>query len=73
LGESVVETDGSDQFGPSARGIFHAVEMLMKLIDVLASTFVAFGGLAVDWRMTGIDDALKEGSLNVILIYLEHR
>jgi len=47
--------------------------MLMKLIDVLASTFVAFGGLAVDWRMTGIDDALKEGSLNVILIYLEHR
>ena len=51
----------------------NAVEMLMKLIDVLTSILVAFGVLAVDWRVTGINDALDEGSLEVILIDLEHR
>ena len=51
MGESVVEADGAEKVGPCARGIFHhaAVEMLMKLIDVLASIFVAFGWHTVDW------------------------
>ena len=35
----------------------------MKLIDVLASIFVAFGWHTVDW-MTGVDDALNKGHLN---------
>jgi len=46
--------------------------MLMKLIDVLASIFVAFGWHTVDW-MTGVDDALNKGHLNVLLMYFEHQ
>ncbi len=74
MGESAVEADGAEKVGPCARGIFHyaAEEMLMKLIDVLASIFVAFGWHTVDW-MTGVDDALNKGHLNVLLMYFEHQ
>ena len=61
------------QFGPSLRRIFHALEMVMELIDVLTSILVAFSRLTVDWRMTWINDALKKGYLNVVLMDLEHR
>ena len=55
------------------RRIFHALEMVMELIDVLTSILVAFSRLTVDWRMTWINDALNKGYLNVVLIDLEHR
>ena len=44
LGESEFEADGAEefviQFGPSLRRIFHALEMVMELIDVLTSILV---------------------------------
>jgi len=45
----------------------------MKLIDVVTSIFITFGGVTVDWRMSRIYNTLDEGNLNVILIDLEHR
>jgi hypothetical protein len=73
LGESVFEADEAEEFVLSSRGMFHAIEMLMELIDVLTSILVAFGRLTVDWRMIEINDALDKGYLNVVLIDLEHR
>jgi hypothetical protein len=45
----------------------------MKLIDIVTSIFITFGGFTIDRRMSGIDNTLDEGNLNVILIDLEHR
>ena len=64
LSESVFETDRAEEFGPSSRRVFHAIEMFMELIDVLTSILVAFSRLTTDWRMTGINDALNKGHLN---------
>jgi hypothetical protein len=44
----------------------------MELIDVLTAILVAFSRLTIDWRMTGINDALNKGHLSVVLIDLEH-
>ena len=73
MSESVFETDRAEEFGPSSRRVFHAIEMFMELIDVLTSILVAFSRLTTDWRMTGINDALNKDHLNVVLIDLEHR
>jgi hypothetical protein len=73
LSESVFETDGAEAFGPSSRRVFHALEMFMELIDVLTSILVAFSRFKIDWRMTGINDALNNGHLSVVLIDIEHR
>ena len=60
-------------FGPSARRIFHAVEVLMKLVNIVTSIFITFGGLTIDRWMIRVDNTLDEGNLNVVLIDLEHR
>ena len=45
----------------------------MKLIDMVTSIFITFGGFTIDRWMIRIDNTLDEGNLNVILIDLEHR
>ena len=72
MSESVFETDRAEEFGPSSRRVFHVIEMFMEIIDILTAILVAFSRLTIDWRMTGINDALNKGHLNVILIDLEH-
>jgi hypothetical protein len=73
LSEYVFETDRAEEFGPSLRRVFHAIEMFMELIDVLTSILVAFSRITIDWRMTGINDALNKGHMNIVLINLLHR
>ena len=55
------------------KGCTNAVKVIMKLIDVVTSIFITFGGVTVDGRMSRIDNTLDESNLNVVLIHLEHR
>ena len=71
--EKELATARAEEFGPSSTRVFHAIEMFMELIDVLTSILVDFSRLTTDWRMTGINDALNKGYLNVVLIDLVHR
>jgi hypothetical protein len=70
LRESVFEADQCEELGRPARRIFHTVEVLMKLIDIVTSIFITFGGFTIDRWMSGIDNTLDEGNLNVVLIDL---
>ena len=62
-----------EKLAPSTRRVFHAVEVPEEKVAVLAAVFVAFGALAVDGWLVGVDDALNEGNCNIILVDIEAR
>jgi len=60
-----------EKLAPSARRVLHAVKVAEKKVAILASVFVAFGTLAVDRRLVGVDGALNECHSDVILEDIE--
>ena len=72
LGEAEVNADRAKEFVPAPRRVSHAVQAAVELIDVLLFVFIAFGWLAVDGGLIGVDDALDECYLHVVLKYHEH-
>ena len=60
-----------EKLAPSTRRVLHAIKVSEKKVAILDSVFVAFGALAVDRWLVGVDGALNECHSDVVLEDIE--